>query len=149
MRPAAIPWLDTPAGKSGRSDRVDQATSSRTLRADCGDRRRIVTGGAIVRAAGDLLGADYDSGHHAVVGPYDARPLLATVHRNGARGHSWRDPGELRRAERLRARPQRVPTGVIVRCAANGSKRLSIRGRNAGDCDARSADRARMADSNS
>ena len=68
---------------------------------------------------GDLLGAGYDVGHHAVVARYDARRFLATVHRNGARGHRWRDPGELSRAERPCIRHQRVPTRVIARRVAN------------------------------
>ena len=95
----------------------------------------ILAGGAVVPVAGSVLGADYDAGDYAVLPERGAGGFLAAFRGNGARGGTWRDCGELLRVADTSIRCQRVPSWVAFRRCVPGSKRVSVRGRDAGDCD--------------
>jgi hypothetical protein len=91
-------------------------------------------GSAIIRAAGSLLGADYNPGDHAVIAGCGVHCFVAAIRRDGAWSGSGRDCGESLRAARACIRYLRVHPGPAPRHGTLGSNRISVRGRYLGDC---------------
>jgi hypothetical protein len=99
----------------------------------------------VLKLPQNLLGANHNYGDHAVISWRNARSVLATLYRNSSWSSAWRVGGKSFRDVYTRIRRQRFPVGTILRRTANGSKRVSVRGRYAGNRFARSASGACVA----
>ncbi len=115
------------------------------FRADRGGGCSFGAGSAIIRAAGSLLGADYNAGDHAVIAGCGVHCFLAAIRRNGVRSGSGRDCGESFPAARACIRYLRVHPGPAPRHGTLGSNRISVRGHYCGDCAVDPTDRSCMA----
>src|SRR5580658_1175132 len=122
-----------------------KATGARAFRSDRRDGGRLDAGCASVEASANLLGANHNYGDHAVISWRNTRSVLATLYWNSSWSSAWRVGGKSFRDVYARIRRQRFPVGTILRRTANGSKRVSVRGRYAGNRFARSASGACVA----
>ena len=112
----------------------------RAFRADCGGGRSFVSDSAVAPAAGSVLGAHYDAGHHAVIAGCGPHCFLAAFRRDGAWSGRWRDRGESLWATGACIRCLRIHPRTALRPGAPGPNRISVRGRYAGDCVVGAAD---------
>ena len=115
------------------------------FRADGGGGCSVGAGSTIIRAAGSLLGADYNAGDHAIIAGCGVHCFMAAIPRNGAGSGSGRDCGESLRAAPARIRCLRVHPGIAPRRGSIGSTWVSVRGRYPGDCGVDPTDRSYMA----
>src|SRR5260221_140863 len=122
-------------GNGERQGAVGRVAGFGAFGADGSCGTSILAGGAAIPVAGSVLGADYDAGNYAVLPERGAGGFLAALRGNGARGSAWRDCGELLRVADAGIRCQRVRSWVAFRRCVPGSKRVSVRRRDAGDCD--------------
>ena len=133
-------------GNGERSSGVEEEMAGfGAFRADGGGGCNFGAGSAIIRAAGSLLGADYDAGDHAIIAGCGIHCFMAAISRNGAGSGSGRDCGELLRAASACIWCLRVHPGIAPRRGSIGSTWVSVRGRYLGDCGVDPTDRSYMA----
>src|SRR5208337_4644018 len=102
-------------------------------------------GRAILLAARNVLGADYNHRDHAIFAGRRIRSVHAAFFRNGTGGGSWGDCGDLPRAYAIGICHERVRPGAALRRSTLGTKCISIRRCRAGDRAATAAESSCMA----
>ena len=120
--------------RESRVDKMGRVAGGGAFRADDSGGHGFGAGSAIIPAAGSVLGGGYNPGDHTVVARCGAYCFLAAIRRNDAWSGSWRTCGESLPAARSRVRCLRVRPGAAMRRGPFESKRISLRGRYAGDC---------------
>ena len=110
-------------------------------RGGCG----FAAGGAVLRAARSLLGADYNFGDHPIIAGCGTVCFLAAFRRNGGWRLSGRDCGKLLRTSCARIRNLRIHPGIASRRDMVGSHGISVRERDAGGGAAGASDGSCMA----
>lgn len=112
-------------------------------------RRGLAAGGAVIPAAGEVLGAHHNAGDSAIAPGCGAYGFPAALRRNGSWRGGWRDPGEPFPAGRARIRRRRACSGTGVQRVARRSQRLSVWRHCAGNRSAGTAHPSSMAGRNS
>jgi len=102
-------------------------------------------GRAILLAARNVLGADYNHRHHAILVGRRIRSVHAAFFRNGTGSGSWGDCGDLPWAFVIRICHERVRSGATLCRSTLGPKCISVRRCRAGHRDVTAEARSCMA----